>query len=250
MREITNFNYIILVILIPFVFIILTIISHYIFPPLAKIFVYATFGSFWLIVVSFFLVLIFFSKTVKSIRRSEERATLLKKEHYFFDLINEARKYGWLHQEESRTKVTIQGNINSTNFTIYASYEYELGRKYRHREERISIVFDIKNSPTFYLTQGNLPGLLGEKIIKIPNFKLNGVTPIGEDDPRVQEFIIESKSNIEFLFKEKGYLSDLVFENNIMEAIILSDTNEKGETEIYRIVSILFEIARSFNAIF
>ncbi|MBF0479665.1 MAG: hypothetical protein HQL26_09295 [Candidatus Omnitrophica bacterium] len=248
--QITNFNYLVIIICMPIVLMFLTALCHFFFPPLEKVFGYCSFGSFGLILFGFFLSLIFFAKPIKSIRRDELRKHPYRGKNYFFDIIEESKRYGWSCHELDRYQIHVKGHLDSQQFEVLASYKWEgSSSKTRHqnRSENISVVIPIIESPDFYLTQGNLPGLLGEKIIKIPNFELQKVTAIGEKNQHIEFFLQVNKNTIEQLFAGVFWLSDLVFEKNQMEAIIGNDTNEQGETEIYKIVKMLCLLSESFN---
>ena len=253
--QITNFDYLIVIICVPITLIFLTVFCHFFLPPLEKTLGYCSFGSFGLILFGFFVSLFFFAKPVKSIRRDELRKHPNRGKNYFFDIVEEARQYGWSCQESDRYQICVKGSLGTQQFKIFASYKFEgssSGRMPRYRSENISIAVPIMKSPDFYLTQGNLPGLLGERIIKIPNFSLQKVTAIGDSNQHIENFLQGNKNTVEQLFGGEGsgvWLSDLVFEKNTMEAIIGNDTNDQGRTEIYRIVTMLCQLSESFNKI-
>ena len=248
--QVTNFDYLVVIICIPIALMFLTAFCYFFFPPLGKLLGYCCFGSFGLIFLGFFLSVFFFAKPVKSTRRAELRKHPHRGKNYYFDIIEEAGKYGWSCQEVDRYQICVKGSLGSQQFEILASYKWEGSvsqTRRKHRSENISVVIPIVESPDFYLRQGNLPGLLGEKIIKIPNFKLQKVTAIGERNQHIEYFLQSNKNTIERLFSGDFWLSDLVFEKNKMEAIVGNDTNAQGETEIYKIVQTLCLLSENFN---
>lgn len=245
-----QFNYILLVVAIPFVLFVLTGLSYFIYPPVSSILFIITIFSLFVILGGGFLLALVFGKPIVSKRAEvQSKRGLSLNKQYFFDLIDEAKRAGWEVIEKNPYEITIKGLEKGISFEIYASYSKSWGKK-KSRSENLTVNFLIKNGPTFYFTQGNLPGLFGEKIIGKNRINLNGVTPIGEETPEVVNFIVQNKSNVEYLFKEKDYLSELHFEDGQMDCVILNDMDNEGNTKIKEIIEKLAYLATNFNALF
>lgn len=184
-------------------------------------------------------------------RRVKPGAASFSGQNYFFDLIEKARDNNWQASEEGRQSVKINGEENGLAFEIEASMEIKR-TSFRKKtkssvEEEISVFFELETPKEFYITSGNLLGLLGEKIISTGDYRVNGATVVGESSPLVEQFILRSKPVLEYLFRETSFVSEVYFEEGKMEAALLYDTNADGETEISAIVQKLSVLAQNYN---
>lgn len=222
----------------PLAFFILTMVSVLFFPRFTGIFLFLSFGSLLLILVRI-ISRAFLDKRIRTNRPGRLKESRV--DNYFSDMIRDAKASEWKYSEDGKFRLSLSGKERSLPFEITA----ELLKDGSTFNERITIKFLTNPGESFYLAKEETSGI--EKKINIgKDFALVGVRATGSDDLRVLSFLMKQKAVLEFLFREKKYLSELRFENSEMVAS-LSEGYSSANASIKSVVSKLSELGAAYN---